>query len=187
MINANPMNFVMTNLWVVEWRVVLGKLFRYISKYILILIHFRECKVKQPKSSLVEGKVCRFDGHCEEGEYCERYITPFIGHCTSKLSDANLPQCYCKYLSDCGNFGCGTWCDTATKMCTVWPWKKWLYKTSWKYKKSYIFCLFWYTIPTTRNQCWTGVTAMFLTLFITFAFITNFWWWSTFPKIIETI
>eukprot|EP00093_Oithona_nana_P000120 00120.XXX_1154_1613_1 [CDS] Oithona nana genome sequencing. len=85
---------------------------------------FGECKVKQPKSSLVEGKVCRFDGHCEEGEYCERYITPFIGHCTSKLSDANLPQCYCKYLSDCGNFGCGTWCDTATKMCTVWPWKK---------------------------------------------------------------
>ena len=131
-INVNPMSFVMTNLWVVEWRVVLGKLFRPNIEYILILIHFRECKVKQPKSSLVEGKVCRFDGHCEEGEYCERYITPFIGHCTSKLSDANLPQCYCKYLSDCGNFGCGTWCDTATKMCTVWPWKKWLYKTSWK-------------------------------------------------------
>ena len=101
------------------------------------------------------------------------------------------------------------WCKLASMLLQV-PerlWKLWLWYLVWysnknvyclaleemivqnfmKIKKVIFFCLFWYTIPTTRNQCWTGVTAMFLTLFITFAFITNFWWWSTFPKIIETI
>ena len=31
------------------------------------------------RNSLIDGKLCRFDQHCEKDEYCERHITPFIG------------------------------------------------------------------------------------------------------------